>query len=115
MSAKERPPTPAARSRTVMACMAGRFLRSAQRPERCPDFGREQVRLLPGGEVVALVDLVEVDELGIGLLSPAPRHLVELAREDAHRGRDGDALDVEEPELVLPVEAGRGKTPVGGS
>ena len=43
-----------------------------------PDLGREELRLLPGGEVVALLDFVEVDEVGVGLLGPAPRGLIEL-------------------------------------
>jgi hypothetical protein len=51
--------------------------------------------------VVAFVDLVEVDEVGVGLLGPGPRGLVELVRENADGGRDGDALEVEEAELVL--------------
>jgi hypothetical protein len=63
---------------------------------------------LPGGEVVAVVDFVEVDEVGVGLLGPGPRCLIELVREDAHRCRDGGALDVEEAEVVLPVQATRG-------
>src|SRR5215216_5466560 len=79
-------------------------VRSAQGPEGGPNLGGEQLRLLPGREVVALVDLVVVDEVGVGLLGPAPRGLVELVGEDAHRRRDGDALDVEEAEGVLPVE-----------
>ena len=58
--------------------------------------------------MIAPVDLVEVDEVGVGLLGPAPRRLVELSREDAHRCRNRDALDVEEAERVLPVEAPRG-------
>src|SRR5215204_2399904 len=76
----------------------------AKRPERGPHLGREELRLLPGREVVALVDLVEVDEVGIGLLGPTARRLIELTREDAHGGRNRGALDVEEAERVLPVE-----------
>jgi hypothetical protein len=34
-----------------------------QGPERRPELGREQLRLFPGGEVAAPVDLVEVDEI----------------------------------------------------
>ena len=76
--------------------------------ERGTDLEGEQLRLLPGREVVALVDLVEVDEVGVGLLGPTPRRLVELSREDAHGSRNLDALDVEEAERVLPVETTRG-------
>ena len=61
--------------------------------------------------MVALADLVEVDEMGVGSLGPGPGGLVELVREDADGRRDGDALEVEEAELVLPVEADA-ETPV---
>jgi hypothetical protein len=44
----------------------------AQWPERGAELVREEFRILPGGEVVALVDGVEVDEVGMGLLGPAP-------------------------------------------
>src|SRR5687767_6727853 len=81
---------------------------STQGPEGGAYLAREEVRLLPGREVVALVDFVEVDEVGVGLLGPTPRRLIELARKDAHGGRDGDALGVEEIECVLPVQAARG-------
>jgi len=57
--------------------------------------------------VVALFYLVEVDEVGVGLLGIGPRGPVELVREDADGRRDRDALEVEEAELVLPEEAGR--------
>src|SRR5262249_62190053 len=81
--------------------------RSSQRPERAAYLGREEVGLLPGREVVASVDFVVVDEIRVGLLGPAPRRLIELSREDADRSRHGCALDVEEAELVLPVETSR--------
>src|ERR1051325_2335250 len=42
--------------------------RSSQLLECCPQLGREQLRLLPRGEMAALVDLVEVDEVAIGAL-----------------------------------------------
>jgi hypothetical protein len=40
------------------------LLRLAQGPERHPELLREQFRLLPGGEVAALVDLVEEGRWG---------------------------------------------------
>ena len=80
----------------------------AQGPEPGAELFREELRLLPGGEVPALVDLVEVDEVGVGLLGPAPRGVVLLAGEHAHGHRNGNALGVEEAALVLPVETGRG-------
>src|SRR5262249_51201123 len=68
----------------------------AKRPERGADLGREEIRLLPGCKVITPVDLVEIDEVRIRLLGPAPRRLVELPRKDTHGGRHGCALDVEE-------------------
>ena len=76
-----------------------------------PDLGDEQLRLLPGGEVPALVELVVVDELGIGRSAQLPRHCVELVGEDAHGHRDRDALRVEEAELVLRDRAAPTKPP----
>jgi hypothetical protein len=49
------------------------LLRLAQGPERHPELLREQFRLLPGGEVAALVDLVEEGQVGVGSLGPAAR------------------------------------------
>src|SRR5262249_10643569 len=66
----------------------------------------EELGLLPAGEVSALGKLVVVNELGIRLLCPTPRRLVELVREGADGHRDLDALRREEGELVLPVEPG---------
>src|SRR5215213_4627101 len=79
----------------------------AQRAEARADLVAEELRLLPGREVPALVELVVVDEIGIGLLRPAPRDLIELVRKDAHGYRDGHALWVEKAELVFPIEASR--------
>src|SRR5258706_2790569 len=41
------------------------LVRLAQRPERRPDLLGEQARLFPRGEVAALVDLVEVNQVVI--------------------------------------------------
>ena len=46
--------------------MSNRPLPSAQRPERGPHLAGEELRLLPGGEVAAPVDRVEVGELAAG-------------------------------------------------
>src|SRR5499427_7421656 len=83
----------------------------AQCLERCPELLAEDLRLFPGGEVAAPAGLVEVDEVGVNLLGPAPRRLDDLAREDgeadrerqlgrllAGRQRSADALG------LLPVE-----------
>ncbi len=58
--------------------------------------------------MAAPVDLVEVDELGVGPLGPAARGPVDLLMEDGDGGRDGHVLDAEEVERVLPVQPGRG-------
>ena len=79
----------------------------AERSERRPELCGEELRLLPGREVAALVELVVVDELGIRPLRPTPRGLILLARKDAHGHRDGDALGVEKAALVFPVETRR--------
>ena len=82
--------------------------KSTQRPEGVAQLLREGLRLLPGGEVSALLDPVVVNELRICLLRPALRSRIELVGEDGHADRDLDALDVEEGQMALPVEAGRG-------
>src|SRR5215203_278746 len=79
----------------------------AQRSQASANLFHEQLRLLPGREVPAFVELVVMDEVGIGLLCPTPRHLIEIARKDAYRYRDGDALRVEEAVLVFPIETSR--------
>src|SRR5438309_11490472 len=80
----------------------------AQRLERRAHLRREEQRLFPRREVPALVHLVEVGELRIAALRPAPGGLVDLAGEDGDRRRDGEVLGAEVRELVLPVAAGRG-------
>ena len=45
----------------------------AKRAQPRAQLGGVQLRLLPGGEVPAAVDVVEVDEVGVRLLRPAPR------------------------------------------
>src|SRR5215218_8719890 len=76
----------------------------AKRPECGSDLLGEQLRLLPRREVTTLVDLVEVDELGIGLLGPAARGLILLAGKDAHGHRNRDALGVEKATPVFPIQ-----------
>src|SRR3984893_6451641 len=104
-------PPPLARGHcgTTMWVMsiAAHIHQSAQRLERRAKLRREDLRLLPGREVAALVDLVVIDELGIRPLRPAPRGLIELVRKGAHRGRDGDVFRGEKRELALPIETSR--------
>src|SRR5437763_15918771 len=61
---------------------------SANRTERGAEFLGEELRLLPGGEVPALVDLVEVDDVRIRLLDPAARRPPDLAGERRESDRD---------------------------
>ena len=77
----------------------------AERLEGRADLSGEELRLLPGCKVIALVNLVEVHELGVGLLGPTPRGLIELARKDAHGSRDGDVDGVE----TVTIHVGRGE------
>src|SRR5262249_13920494 len=53
-------------------------------------LGGEELRLLPGWEVAAPVDLVEVHEVGIDRLDPAARGSPDLTgeRREADRNRD---------------------------
>ena len=69
---------------------------------------RERLRLLPGREVAAFREPVEMTQCGICSLRPTLRGCINLVREDAHGDRDGDLFRGEEVELVLRVEAGRG-------
>ena len=57
------------------------------------------------GEWMRSLDLVEVDEILVGALGPTPRSLVDLLREDADGGRNGDAEVVEEAALGFLIEA----------
>src|SRR6516162_9088104 len=51
----------------------------AQWPEAGANLFREELRLFPGREVAASVELVVMDEVvGIRALCPAPRRLIEL-------------------------------------
>src|SRR5947209_19091254 len=54
--------------------------------------------------MAALVDLVVMDELGIRLLRPAPRGLIELVRKRAHGSGNRDTLRGEKRELALPIK-----------
>src|SRR3954453_17015308 len=73
-------------------CTCANTMLLAQRAEPRAQLGGVDLGLLPGGEVSAPVDLVEVDEVGVRLLGPAARRRVDLVREDAHGDRDGDVL-----------------------
>src|SRR5215216_4184429 len=59
----------------------------AEGSERGAELGTEEFRLFPGGEVAALVDLVEVDQVAIGAPGPCLRGSIDLVRKyrDGHR------------------------------
>jgi hypothetical protein len=80
----------------------------SQRLEPCAHHIHQELRLFPRREMPALVELVVIDEVGIGLLRPSPRRMVDLVRKDAQRNRDCDVLWAQvglgEP---LPIETRR--------
>src|SRR5215471_12594636 len=82
---------------------------AAKRFERCAHLGYEKLRLFPRRKMGTLREPVVVDELGISLLSPTLRCLVNLFGEGAHGDRDLDASRVEEASSQIvagvPVEA----------
>src|SRR5215213_4841326 len=82
-------------------------LRLAQRSERRAELLGEQLGLFPGREVTAFFDLVEIDEVGVGLIGPAARGLILLAGKHARSHRNGDALGVEKATLIFPIETRR--------
>src|SRR4051812_31767762 len=67
-----------------------------QRLEPGAHLADEELRLLPGREMCAFIELVVVDQLGIRLLCPTPWGRVDLFRESAHGDRDFDAPHIEE-------------------
>jgi hypothetical protein len=62
----------------------------SQRPKRGSHLFGEELRLLPRSEVAAPIDLVEVRDVGVGLLDPAARGSPDLAgkRREADRDRN---------------------------
>src|SRR5215831_11756581 len=81
----------------------GRDSRLAQRFERGADFRAKQLRLLPRRKMAALVDLVEIDQLGISLLRPASRRLIVLTRKNGDGGRNRDIGGHIEVDFVFPI------------
>src|SRR5215213_7505172 len=77
------------------------------------ELGTEELRLLPRGEVTALVGLVEVDQVAIGAPGPALRGSVALPRKDRDRHRERDlsghlrARKSRTASAVLPVQPPR--------
>src|SRR5262245_50207882 len=62
----------------------------AQGPERGAQLAREELRLLPRGEVPTPLGLVEVDDVRIDLLHPAARGAEDLVGERGERNRERD-------------------------
>src|ERR1700722_1239441 len=81
--------------------------------KRCPELGAKNLRLLPSRKVSAFVELVIVDELWIGSLSPTPRGLIKLVRKGAHGHRDDNLLRGEKVQLVFPIQTSRRNRRVG--
>src|SRR4030095_14227702 len=104
-----RPPSP------TYVCLTAEL---AKGPERRPDLLREQLGFFPGGEVAALVGLVEVDQVGVRLLDPAARGREDLAREGGEADRDRDlrgslASGAGGGLSALPVRPGRRRPGAG--
>src|SRR6478736_10150894 len=62
-------------------CVRRLKCRSAQRLECSSYLGGEEQRLFPRGEVAAVFDLVEVDDVRVARLDPTARRPPDLARE----------------------------------
>src|ERR1700722_9393303 len=85
-------------------------MQSAKRSEPGADLRRKTRRLLPGSEVSALGELIEMNQFRIGFLCPASRGWIEFVREHAYRDRNGDAFGVEIPfAKIFPVKTSAGK------
>ena len=78
-----------------------------QRSKRRANVFGEELRLFPGRKVSAHVVLLVKHQFGIRLFRPALRRRIDLVGKRAHASRDLHARNVEEAELVFPVEARR--------
>ena len=50
-------------------------------PERGTELGSKELRLFPGREVTALIDLVEINEIAVGAPGPCLRGAIDLLAE----------------------------------
>src|SRR6266403_6253184 len=82
-------------------------IRLAQRFEPRAKLGHEDLRLFPGREVAAFVELAVMNELGIGFFCRTPRSWIQLVRKRAHGNGDGNAFDTEKRQLVFRIETTR--------
>ena len=85
------------------------LLLAAKRFERCAHLGDEKLRLFPRRKMGALGETIVVDELGVSLLSPTLRCLVNLFGEGTYGNRNLDASRIEETSRQIvagvPIEA----------
>src|SRR5215831_21060359 len=80
--------------------------------ERRAQLFREELRLLPGGEVASFAGFVEVDQVVVGLPGPAARSVDVLLRKhrDCRRqGEVGGGVEVSASYGLLPVQPRRGR------
>src|SRR5271165_3664537 len=92
-----------ARRRKVASFMAAPLSNLA---ETGADLADEQLRLLPGGEVAAAIQLAPVDDVAHHPVGPAARAPEDLLGIDAHAHRHVE-LDRPHAAETLPVEPGR--------
>ena len=64
--------------------------RFAERSESGAKLRREKLRLLPGGEVTALVDLVEINQVAIGAAGPCLGRSIDVPRKYRYCDRERD-------------------------
>jgi len=79
----------------------------AQGSEARANLLAEELRLLPGGKVPASVELVVMNELGVGSFRPTPRGRIDVVRKGAHGDGYGDPFRGEKAELVFPINTRR--------
>src|SRR6202034_4889122 len=86
---------------------------SAQGSKRGPDLICEDRRLFPRREVAALVELVVVNEFGVGPVCPTSRGRIDFVGEGTHGDGNRDTPDVKEASARrnlggVPIKARRG-------
>ena len=70
---------------------------------RAKPFG-EKLRVFKGREMAAFLNLIVVDQVGVGLFRPLSRSPIHLVRERTHSRRDSYAPGAEIAQLVFPIE-----------
>src|ERR1700687_5654753 len=74
-------------------------------PEAGADFADQDLGLLEGCEMSALVGLAVVNHVGVGVFDPASRQARDVAWEHSHRDRQRELRASEAARFVLPVDA----------